>query len=361
MEIKRLIFNCLPYKLAINRINRNKVFEKDFLDYYQSDKRRIYDSVLHFNNVVSVCGYGYSGSGAVVDLLREYSECKVLGGVDKEGSQTNKKDEVGEIDILRLSGGLFELEKYIQTNNTFQNDAAVNRLIKLFDNSPIINCSIKNRELAYSFLKDILELVIPNLSRTCYNLHLKSSIHESSSIYFLRHLDLQMYRSICRNFLYSLLNDFYTNGDNFLVADQLFADLENNIERNLEYIPSLKTISVFRDPRDVFEYATSHKIQWIPFNNIDDYIKWVDIQYLSYKEAPSVLNLRFEELVNDYPTCVQKVEEFLGLSPKNHVGMKKNFNPDFSRRNIGIWKNSSLNSIYFERIEEHFPRLCFNV
>lgn len=358
MNIKRFIFYCIPYKLAIDRKNRNKYFEKDYLKYHEAGLNKEFDTSLLFQSVVSVCGYGYTGSGAVIDLLREYSDCKVIGGVDKEGSATSKKEAVGEIDILRLAGGLFEIEKYIGSNNPFHNDALINRLIKLFDDSPIINFS-DNKEYAFSFLNNILDLVLPNLSRSYYNLHLKDSLDETSSIYYLKNMSVTEYRHTCRCFLYSLLNSFNEVGKDVLVADQLFADMEFDAKRDLEYLPCLKTITVYRDPRDVFEFACAKKIQWIPYYSVDKYIAWLEIQYRKFNSRQDILNIRFEDLVFDYESCVGKIEDYLAIDSKCHIHEKLNFNPKLSCQNIGIWKNSLQEKQIFKKIEDAFPLLCY--
>lgn len=42
---------------------------------------------------------------------------------------------LGEINFMRLAGGIFEIEKLIESKNMFVNDALINRFISLIDYS----------------------------------------------------------------------------------------------------------------------------------------------------------------------------------------------------------------------------------
>ena len=67
--------------------------------------------------IIGVNGYGYSGSGAVIDLLKEYKEIQVL---DKF-----------EFQWLHQPDGIFDLEYQVVENKGRQNsNAALQRFIR---------------------------------------------------------------------------------------------------------------------------------------------------------------------------------------------------------------------------------------
>ena len=122
-KIRKLVRNILPYKFIITK--KRNGFWDDALKGTENPKM---DAVCMFASVVSVEGFGATGSSAVIDLIREYKDMAVLGTVDPEGSQTSPKEAHAEIDILRHTGGLYQMERCFDKNipqSYFWNDAAV--------------------------------------------------------------------------------------------------------------------------------------------------------------------------------------------------------------------------------------------
>ena len=122
MDIKSLLQKVLPYGYIINRYDRVGMVEKcifESKEYELPDLMKPVES--KFDKIVSVQGFGYSGSGAVVDLLREFSNCNVVGYVSVEGSKTARNKSMAEVDFVRLSGGLFEIEKYVESTTVQRN------------------------------------------------------------------------------------------------------------------------------------------------------------------------------------------------------------------------------------------------
>ena len=88
--------------------------------------------------VVSNIGCGSSGSGTIIDLLREFDSCTVhgffsptrIGDKEKVERLKNSKSQI-EMDFSTLAGNLFELERLITSNKFIMKDAAVKRWIAL--------------------------------------------------------------------------------------------------------------------------------------------------------------------------------------------------------------------------------------
>lgn len=109
MNYKWLIAQLLPYRIT-KYIKSKKRFSIIKFRHHNCER---YDTLGEKKDIISVQGFGYSGSGAVVDLLREYQNFTVWGIFEADSHSSNiqqpKNQITKEIDFLRLSGGLFEL------------------------------------------------------------------------------------------------------------------------------------------------------------------------------------------------------------------------------------------------------------
>ena len=81
-KIRKLVRNILPYKFIITK--KRNGFWDDALKGTENPKM---DAVCMFASVVSVEGFGATGSSAVIDLIREYKDMAVLGTVDPDITQ----------------------------------------------------------------------------------------------------------------------------------------------------------------------------------------------------------------------------------------------------------------------------------
>jgi len=365
MQAKSIIRNILPYGLvgkiqSKRQIKRSLLCSNNGKCFLPRVQNVAFDDHSKYKHIVSVQGFGYSGSGAVVDLLREYETITVVGGVDKEGSLTNRNISKFEVDFLRLSGGLLEVEKYLNSSNMFQNDALSHRMLQLFESNPIYRGIPGSRVYFQKFFDQICWFTNCDKTNQYYNLHLHQS---STQIFYLREMTLSEYRNLCRKFLNSIFNLVSQYGATQVLAmDQLFSDLEFDIERNMEYVPNLKTIVVYRDPRDVFAYACRNNVEWIPHTNSKIFVSWYNqmLSKFNKMEKQQYYVVQFEDLVYNYENCIQGIEMYLELSTKCHINKKCNFNPNVSMQNIGIWRQDLDRKKDYEYIYSELNDYCYN-
>ena len=292
-----------------------------------------------FEYIVSVQGFGYSGSGAVLDLLREYEDTHVLGYIDPEACKSKTAKGVSEIEIIRMPGGLYDLENNIEVDNVFINDALLNRTVKLFESSALYKMDDYMKNLFAVFFRKITTLRMTSLSQTYYNGHL-SNPYEVLDIYFKRTLSRDIFIETSKQFLISIFNHVNDNSK-YMVVDQLFSDTDLNIERNKKYIPNLKMIVVVRDPRDIYAWAILKDIEWIAHNTVDDFIQWYECQYknsLALRSTTNCLVVDYENLVLQYNYMVEKIESFIGYNRCMHKRINECFDPSFSIKFVGIYK-----------------------
>lgn len=366
-KIKSLLSPWIPVGLAERRDENKEYGPNSFLGGYKrylTEKTADTSYIVperNYRQVVSVVGFGYSGSGAVVDLFAECDNCLTVG--DSDLNTFDKVDiTIGfETDFVRLAGGLFEIERYIGCGNFFVNDALIHRFIKCVENFPPFKEDEGVRRCFYDFLDDILELKIMDLNFNAYNYFLYPR-KKRSEIFFLRNLTVEEYRSIANRLLVKLFNILNRPKSDFLIFDQLLSDGELDATKNEFYIKGVKSIIVYRDPRDIFAYATKVNLPWIPHDNVDDYITWYKIMVRNLDlNDPKNLIVQFERLITDYDNEIKRILEYVGLDQTAHNPQKKGtrLNPAFSIRNVGVWKQNDSLQVDFNRIKESLGEFCF--
>lgn len=355
-----------PYGIVSSYVEKNYRRRHDFIERFKQyvESRQKCDLVEDFpyETIVSVNGFGYSGSGAVVDLLREYDSTHVIGFVDDEGSVASHDFKCDEVDVLRLAGGLFEVEKYIGLNNVFQNDALLHRMAALFENSDIYKNNPSIRPYCFEFMSHICEALTDTPSGQDYNQHI--NYHGANDILFLKDFTVTEYRDWCRKLLNSIFSVICqaTGGKPILVLDQIVNDFEFDIERYRDYIPNIKIIMVYRDPRDVYTFAKNSDIDWIPHKSVEVFVKWYKIftKHFSIQEKKKYLVVQFENLVCNYEETKSVIEQYVGLNSSSHVRKGTCLDISKSKQNLCIWwRNPDMKDACAE-IHHHLSKLCYN-
>ncbi|MEY8339332.1 hypothetical protein AALB16_15135 [Lachnospiraceae bacterium 62-35] len=101
-----------------------------------------------------------------------------------------------------------------------------------------------------------------------------------------------------------------------------------------------------RDPRDIYIDLLNGKSligkELEKSRNPYIYVKWHNAFRTQCKTdselEKNVFRIQFEDLVENYSNVVPIIEEFLGLNPNDHKRPKEFFDPDKSKRNVGLWK-----------------------
>jgi hypothetical protein len=174
-------------------------------------------------------------------------------------------------------------------------------------------------------------------------------------------MPLEQFRSLTRNFIKTFLDVFYENGKDTLLLNHFFTDHEFDIDRCNSYLPNVRIIALYRDPRDVYYYACKKNVEWIAHESVEQFVRWCKITYKKFDiEAKEYFPLRFEDLVLKYDETVQLLEEFIGLKSEDHIHRREYLNPDVSKNNIGIWKSDVKLKDDMVYIERELSYLCYN-
>lgn len=350
--IKRLIRDLLPYCL-VRSIQRKKYGKSFFnLDNNQEIQQ---DVKSCFSTILSIQGFGCSGHTALINLFQEYDN------IQECTKNTSDGESSYEIDFMRLGGGVLDFEKYLDSSNIFQNDAAYHRLLKQMASCLVFSENTSCKALANRYLSMLLDMKLSNLSTVYYNGALADKDSPDTSIYYIKNMPVKDFRHITRSFLTAVFNEFSCSGKDILMLDHFFTDYEWDMNTYKDYVPGIKVIALYRDPRDVYYYARQKNVEWIPHANVMGFINWCKKTYGKFDiHSSDFFPLRFEDLIMDYDFTVQKIEEYVGIDPKNHLYKKRFLNPEVSMNNISIWKNSPELAEDMETIKQSLGELCYN-
>lgn len=301
--------------------------------------------------IVSISGLGYSGSGALVDLLKEYEENSVL---DKF-----------EFNILYIPDGIMDLNYHLCEGHYrfMSSDVAIRRFKRRIETmksrfDPITNgCFSK-------FANDYIDSLIQVQWRG------NSYIHQGDQPIVLRYIKYRIAMPL-RNKIESILRkrlsvwpdeEMYLSilPEEFETKTKLFmngtiqAAIENRQTRNIiidqlfpgdnpsdcmNYISNSKLIIVQRDPRDIYILLKRHlrgRAGFIPVGDVRDFIEYYQRLIPNVSENKKILRICFEDLIYKYEETCARVERFLDIS--HHVNKNKYFKPTVSVNNTRLFE-----------------------
>lgn len=289
--------------------------------------------------MVSVSGYNYSGSSAVIDLLREYDNTKVI---------------LEEIGLIYLPDGILDLEYNMNLGPTYFNGDVAIRRYKLFSEQSIPHGYRKEfKKINKKYIERLVETnwygnscfdcsrmerrqLLGYRVKWLYSVLKWHFFHKSSNVN-CRKMYLACYnnnfKEITADFLYSVGKMFGEEEGYINVYNQWFSAYCP--ERCMKYTEDSKCIVVNRDPRDVYILGKIKKeTHCYPTDNVEKFVAYYKRCWKIQKNSDRVLNINFEDLIYNYKDTVKIIEEFLGLT--QHVNEKKYFNPDISISNTQL-------------------------
>ena len=321
---------------------------------------------------IGVSGFGWSGSGAVVDLVSEFENCKPLDV---------------EFRLIKDPYGISDLESFLVEHwDILRSDKAIGDFIWF--------CSILNmkgsklsrvgenlsQKLSIDFMKETQKYIdtLTNIKYSGYsmifNYHLSATFLFFNKI--MRKLGLiptnkKMYlaRPTKEKFIYEtqiyLSNIFKNfidkNKINTIILDQAISI--TNLNMSMRYFKDIKLIIVDRDPRDIYVDLVHHKALVGADSNIEErpkrFVEYYNLVRSNLELNKNTLKINFEDLILNYEDEVKKIKFFLG-NTYSHVKYKKYFNPSISIKNIGIWKNFQ-NQSEIDYIYNKLKNKCYDI
>ena len=328
-----------------------------------------------YKQLVVTQGFCHSGSGAILDILSELDNSTVFGYFDKI-SPLSKNIQNAEVDFLRDFGGFFWLEYAFNGRiNQYAGDMMLiflgmcESLCSKYNSAPYDSNFYRNiKEFIFEISDSWRKHEFPMIGVTDFKNNFEqikytdfeypfSRFHcNNRKLYVAKKLSLQEYRNIAKNYLSKILLNI--KSEELLVLDQFLADGTADFEKYDSYLDNYKMIAVVRDPRDVFCEAIRDNIYYIPHDKVEfvEFYKRAGIE--RYKDSKNVLVLRFEDLIKNYDATLERLLDFLKIDKCHHINTKMFFNPEISKKNVGIYLNfNDTDSIHY--IESNLKSYCY--
>ncbi len=172
-------------------------------------------------DLICVTGFGYSGSGAVLDILSEYDNVTLVHGVDKDSGRKLENTIDSEFDLLRHAGGVFDLEEAFRTNNPFIKDGKIRLFLRLVAFLYDEGASVWNENFLVQTRKFVDSLIQYRCSTRCFGYDFSRHLmafgtrgadllwgrEGIADLLFLKDITVAEYRAIAREYIHSLLSE----------------------------------------------------------------------------------------------------------------------------------------------------------
>lgn len=302
---------------------------------------------------IIVAGYGWSGSSAVVDLLKEFDTCwgqnnefrvvtdpygihdlhhSIVDNWDMLNIDIAIKDFCWHMEHLNYVSGKFSFKKGLGYKTVFDNNfwQSTNNFLE-----KLISYKYSSHWFFLDYKKDGIKLIVSRILE-------KMRIYEDK-MYFSCVSDKE-FCEYAQEYIDELFRPLIRSDSiKYVILDQ--GVHVQNYSKQMKYIRNSKLVVVDRDPRDIYadlvqgkyligrELAKSH-----------DVMKYVELHRAyrqnqsEIKNDPNVLFIQFEDLVYHYENVVPQIADFLNLKLQDHAHVNVFFDPEISKNNIGIWK-----------------------
>lgn len=334
---------------------------------------------------VDVSGFLFSGSSAVVDLLKEFNgfyESKAeirfisdpYGIVQMEDAIVNKWGLITSTAAIsdfitmckkgcRYGKGLFSpagfsLKKNISPQFMDITYEYIDELTDYYYKKDYYHYKFKKSYL--KFVTDRYRWAIEYLTKG----KLKTANRNIAQCYF-SHPTQERFNVATKRYFDRLFENHTEggNGKSFVILDQAVA--ANNSEVIRRYFTKAKMIIVDRDPRDMYV----DEILWGSNLDKDYQTREAGHRYAlrakalreGIKLSEDVIKVQFEDLILNYDETVSRIMAFIGIGKEYHCQKNKFLKPEVSRKNIGLWKkhyNECKDAL--DVISEELSELCYN-
>ena len=322
--------------------------------------------------IVGICGFCWSGSGAVLDFLMEFSDNQVVSS---------------EFDIAYHPDGLCDLDFNLNENcaKFLSSGVAIPRFRNV---SKLLLSSItkgKEKSITEDFIKKITQskwigaeegqVLLHN--QWLYNkigMRIRYKIINRLPMWFcLKHKIYplnEMYFSVRPQNFYKYAQE-YTNNifesmgldlKRPIIVNQLFPG--NMPSRSMRYFFDSKAIVVDRDPRDVYislkAVFPGHSYS-VPLDNVENFVAYFKNMHSTIKDEivkPNILYLKFEDFVFKHESVAEKIRSFLNLGI--HSDSQKYFVPEQSSANTRVYKKFPEYKDDIKYIEEHLSEYLYD-
>ena len=331
--------------------------------------------------IISCTGYGGTGSSAISDLIKEFSNCISMG--DHEFWFLQGYNGISDLEYYLIDGNhrskvslaIHRFKKYVNQHAKFYETFFGNKYKKLSEQyiSSLIdaefNKALSSYELENSFIHFLVFKISPLFQKILWKINWFNKNPFTPNVPRVRKYysipDKSRFYKITKKYTTDLFNCIdKEDKKEFILLDQLVPSI--NTQRYFNYVDNLKVIIVDRDPRDLY---LSNELIWkgaafiCDTSNLVEFINWYKTIRNHQKiesNHKDILHIRFEELIHNYDKTLKIICDFLDLDQQKHFHKKMFFNPEMSKKNTRIWKTDYANKYKNEikLIENHLSEYC---
>ena len=322
--------------------------------------------------IIGVCGYTSTGSSAVSDYLKEYSDVSVLDNL--EFTITHHPDGLEDLDyhlnekISKFTSSTVAIKRFRRCIHTLLYKEIGSQVDEITDRFIAKICQAK----WYGYASNDFVLYNTWMYKNVYMRIIRGHFFEPLANKF------DIYPNIfpAREMEYSCMPDgFEKAAIEFIeeILEALGADLSKNIIldqpfagndpfRSFKYYTDPIAIIVDRDPRDNYIFAKEvlkARGRQIPTNTVEDFIAYYkNMRKSPINESDRVLKVQFEDMVYEYEKTTERLIEFLNLDRSNHT--RKLFVPEQSKHNTYLFDKFKKYSDDVRIIEKELPEYLFD-
>ncbi len=299
--------------------------------------------------IIGVCGFSWSGSGAVIDYLMEFKSNQVY---TPEFIIAYHPDGLHDLDINLnencakfLSSGV-AIPRFRKTANYLLHDLTkgrskqiteeyLNKLIQarwigLEQGQQLVRNEWFYKKIGMRIRNNIIAKMSPEF---CWNYKPYPLAKMEFSIYPDRFDDAT------RDYVCSIFETIGLDLNKNIVLNQPFPG--NNPVPYMKYYPNSKAIVVDRDPRDIFtslKYVFPGHSYSVPLQDVNEFCAYFENMHKGIPEKlnhPDVFYMHFEDLVYHYEETTDRILSFLDLN-RTEAGTTY-FIPDESAANTQVF------------------------
>lgn len=303
---------------------------------------------------IGVAGFGWSGSGAVVDLLKEYKgliepnvEFRLLKDpyciydlynsivikADPLNYDIAIRDFIWYVNKLMYKASKWNLRVGLDYESSFGKDF-VKKSIEYIN--ALTDFTYEGHWWMFEFKDNKYEFFLRKLKKHLYGKHPTEAMYFSSP-------SKEKFLLETKKYIDGLFSIYAKDDTKAIILDQGVST--QNYENERIFIGNSKVIIVDRDPRDIYtDLCTGRFLIGSDLADSHDVSKFA-LWHKGYRRNiekirtdKSILYLKFEDLIRNYEETINMIENYLGLSSQDHIHKREYFVPEKSAKNIGLWR-----------------------
>ncbi len=180
--------------------------------------------------------------------------------------------------------------------------------------------------------------------KVLYNIGFKDIFEDD--IYLSAPTDREFKKKTIR-YLYNILSSNTGDDISTIVMNNAFEPFDPSI--SMQFFDYAKSIVIDRDPRDIYMAAWDYTNKdgskgWKATlgSDIEGFIQRYKLyrDKINHSAKDNILRITFEKLVLDYENTLGIIFDFIEEDRTIHTNKKKYFDPDISKKGVGMWKNA---------------------